>query len=69
MPLCVAARALPGDAINPKAGALTLQVLDRPAKNATNPFQRRRTLQAVNDAREVVWERDIAAPVFLPPRP
>jgi len=54
---------------NPKVGTVTLVVMDGPAKNAKNPFQQRRTLQALNEAKEVVWQYDIAAPIFLPPRP
>lgn len=57
------------ETVNPKVGQLTLMVKDGPAKNAKNFFEKRRTLQAVNEAKEVVWERDIKAPVFLPPRP
>jgi hypothetical protein len=26
-------------------------------------------LQAVNEAKEIVWQHDIAAPIFLPPLP
>ena len=58
-----------GESINPKVGTLTLTMIDGVAKNAKGPFERRRTLRAVNEAKEVVWERDIKAPVFLPPRP
>lgn len=57
------------EAVNSKVGTLTLTLKDGPAKNAKNPFERRRTLQALNDAKEVVWQHDIAAPVFLLPRP
>jgi hypothetical protein len=60
---------MPADAINSKAGALTLSVKDGSAKNPKNIFEKRRTLQAINEAKEVVWARDIAAPIFLPPRP
>lgn len=60
---------LPAGTINPKAGALTLVLKDGSAKNPKNMFEKRRTLQAVNEAKEVVWERDIAAPVYLIPRP
>jgi hypothetical protein len=60
---------IPAEAVTPKAGALTLIVKDASAKNPKNPFERRRTLQAVNEAKEVVWQHEIAAPIFLPPRP
>ena len=60
---------LPAGSIHAKAGTLMLTIIDGPAKNAKNPFQKRRTLQGVNDAKEVVWQRDIAAPIFLPPKP
>jgi hypothetical protein len=60
---------IPADALIPKAGALTLIVKDASAKNPKNPFEKRRTLQAVNEAKEVVWQHEIAAPIFLPPRP
>ncbi|MBI2803669.1 MAG: hypothetical protein HYX68_01635 [Planctomycetes bacterium] len=54
---------------NPKVGALTLVTVDGPAKLKGNPFARRRLLRAVNAGKQVVWEREIAAPVFLIPRP
>jgi hypothetical protein len=57
------------DKVNAKVGALTLTVKDTEAKNPKTPFQKRRTLQAVNEGKEVMWERDIAAPIFLLPRP
>jgi len=52
-----------------KVGVLTLSLKDEPTKNPLKPFERRRTLQAVNDAQEVVWRHEIAAPIFLVPRP
>lgn len=54
---------------NPKVGELTLVVKDGAAKNPQNPFQKRRTLQAWNAEKQLEWERDVAAPVFLLPRP
>jgi hypothetical protein len=60
---------MPAEATNPKVGALTLQVQDGSAKNAKKPFEKRRTLQAVNEAKEIVWQHEIAAPIFLPPLP
>lgn len=60
---------LPAAKVNPKVGMLMLTILDGSAKNAKNPFEKRRTLQAVNDGKEIVWQRDIAAPIFLLPRP
>jgi hypothetical protein len=47
----------------------TFSLLDRPANIPGNPFQRKRTLRATDDNGKVLWERDIAAPVFLPPLP
>jgi hypothetical protein len=58
-----------GDVPSAKAGEWTLSYKDGPARNAKSPFARMRTLQAVNAAQQLVWEREIAAPVFLPPRP
>jgi hypothetical protein len=40
----------------------------RPASNPRQPFQKRRTLQARDAGGTLIWERDIAAPVYLPPR-
>jgi hypothetical protein len=60
---------LAGDVLSAKAGDLTLSCEDGPAKNAKNPFQRQRTLQAVNASKQVVWRHEIAAPIFLPPLP
>ena len=37
------------------APILALIVKDGSAKNPKNPFEKRRTLQAVNEAKEVVW--------------
>ena len=56
-------------AANPRVGTLTLLVKDGPGENPKNRFERRRTLQAVNEAKEVVWQCDIAPPIELPPRP
>jgi len=61
--------ATPESALVTKVGTLTLAVKDIPGANPANPFTRRRMLQASNDAKEIVWEREIAAPVFLIPRP
>ncbi len=60
---------MPAEAINPKIGDVTLSVKTESAKNPMNPFQQRRTLHATNVANEPIWQREIAAPVFLPPRP
>jgi hypothetical protein len=60
---------IPADAITPKAGALTLLVKDASAKNPKNPFEKQRILQSLNHAKEVVWQHEIAAPIFLPPLP
>jgi hypothetical protein len=60
---------MPPDVVSLKVGTLTLQLQDGPAKNSKNPFEKRRTLQAVNEAKEIVWQHDIAAPIFLPPLP
>ena len=51
-----------------RVGALTLTVKDSPAKKSKIPFQNQRILQAA-DVKELIWEREIAAPVFLEPRP
>lgn len=60
---------IPFATVEAGVGALRLQVQDGPAVNGKNPFERRRTLQALSAAKEIVWQRDIAAPVFLPPLP
>jgi hypothetical protein len=60
---------LTGDPPVAKAGELNLLLVDEPAKNPKNPFQQRRLLQATTAAGAVVWQREIAAPVFLPPPP
>jgi hypothetical protein len=59
---------LANDVNNAKVGEMTLTVKDGPAKNAKNRLQRQRLLQA-DDANGTVWQHEIAAPVFLPPRP
>jgi hypothetical protein len=60
---------LRADVITSKVGMLTLSLKDGPAQNPKNRFEMRRTLQAMNQAKELVWQYDIAAPVFLPPPP
>jgi len=60
---------LPTEGVKSKVGGLTLTLKDDQAPNTRNPFQKRRMLQALNAANEIVWERAIAAPVFLPPKP
>ncbi len=59
---------IPGDVQSANAGELTLTYKDGAAKNAKNPFQRQRTLQAANGDK-VVWQHEIAAPIILPPLP
>ena len=53
-------------AANPKFGSLTLLVKDTSANNRMNSLERRRILQAVNEAKQVVWQRDIASLIELP---
>jgi hypothetical protein len=50
-------------------GDLTLSLKDTSKKDAKNPFQQQRLVQGVNAAKTVVWEHEIAAPVFLIPLP
>ncbi len=54
---------------NPKLGSLTLLVKDRAIDNSMNPLVRRRSLQAVNAAKQIVWQHDLAPQIELPPRP
>jgi hypothetical protein len=54
---------------NPKLGLLILRVKNGSANNPMNPFERRRTIQALNKKQQVVWQRDIAPQLELPPRP
>jgi hypothetical protein len=56
-------------AANPTIGALTLLVKDSSANNPMNSWEKRRTLQAMNKAKQIIWQRDIARPIELPPRP
>jgi hypothetical protein len=56
-------------AVNPKVGSLTLLLKDSSSNNPGNSFERRRTLQAVNGAKQIIWQRDIASPIQLPLRP
>lgn len=51
-----------------KVGNLTMSIEDMPAKMG-NPFQMRRMIRATNDMKQVVWQHEIAAPVFIPPPP
>jgi hypothetical protein len=60
---------IPEVAANPKFGSLTLLVKDGSANNRMNLLERCRILQAVNAAKQVVWQRDIASPIELPPLP
>ena len=58
---------MPSLVVETKFGELQLRIVDgQPTKN---PLKNRRTLQALNEAKEVVWEREIAAPTILPPLP
>lgn len=75
-------RTLQGDSI-PKGMPLTVSaqvraatvagrafsLVDRPANLPGKPFQRKRSLRATDGSGKLLWERDIAAPVFLPPLP
>lgn len=56
-------------AANPKHRSLTLVVKNGSGDNPKNPFERRQTLQALNKAKQVVWQRDIAPLIVLPPLP
>jgi hypothetical protein len=52
---------MPADVVNNRAGReYTLKIKDTPGKG--------RIVQAYSEAMNLVWERDIAAPVILPPR-
>src|SRR6266481_2845649 len=42
---------------------------DKPGNVPGRPFQRKRLLRAVDDNGKVLWEREMAAPIFLPPLP
>jgi hypothetical protein len=58
-----------GGPLTTKVGALTLSVQEIAAKNAPNPFQRQRVLIATNAEKQVVWQREIWTPIFIPPPP
>jgi hypothetical protein len=57
---------VPGDVQKAKVGQQTYVIMDRPGRKT---FQRRRTLRALDAGGALLWEQEIAAPVFLPPRP
>ena len=57
---------VPGEVQKAKVGQQTYVIMDRPGPKT---FQRRRTLQALDARGTVLWEQEIAAPVFLPPLP
>jgi hypothetical protein len=57
---------VPGDVQKAKVGKQTYIIVDRPGLKT---FQRRRTLRALDAGGAVLWEQEIAAPVFLPPLP
>jgi hypothetical protein len=42
-------------------------LVDGPANIPGKPFERKRTLRATDGSSKLLWEREIAAPVFLPP--
>jgi hypothetical protein len=52
-----------------KVGERVFTITDKSAGNPRQPFQKRRLLRAADASGKVLWERAIAAPVFLPPRP
>jgi hypothetical protein len=58
-----------GTAGTVKLADRTIGVKDSPVKKPGNPFQQRRMLQATGATGELIWEHEIAAPVFLLPRP
>ena len=58
-----------GEPDSAKVGELTLSAVESAPEKPRNPFERRRIVQATNAAGAVVWEHEIAAPIFLPPLP
>jgi hypothetical protein len=60
---------VPGELRTAKVGDRVFAITDKSAANPRQPFQRQRLLRAVDASGKVLWERAIAAPVFLPPRP
>jgi hypothetical protein len=58
-----------GEVVNPKVGNLTLTAKVLRSNNAKNPFEQKQMLQAMNESNQMVWQYEIKAPVFLPPRP
>jgi hypothetical protein len=56
-------------AANPTIGTLTLLVKDSSDNNPIKSWENRRTLQAVNKAKQVIWQHSIASPVQLRPLP
>jgi hypothetical protein len=57
---------VPGEVNKAKVGRQTYVILDRPGPKM---FQRLRTLRALDGRGDLVWEQEIAAPVFLLPLP
>ena len=60
--------AMPDVKFAPQLDTLTIAVNDT-AKNPKMPFQMRRVLRVTDSTSGATWEREIAAPIILPPRP
>jgi len=55
--------------VNTKVGELTLAAKVLRSNNAKNPFEQKQILEARNASNQLVWQYEIKAPIFLPPRP
>jgi hypothetical protein len=60
---------VPAELRHVKLGERVYSFVDRPGGDEKNPLQKRRTLQAADEAGNVIWHHEIAAPVYLRPRP
>jgi hypothetical protein len=60
---------IPTEPATVKANGRVYTLVDRPGTKPGQPFRRERLLKAEAASGQALWERPIAAPVFLPPLP
>src|SRR5207248_2016269 len=58
-------RTVPGETRSTKIGDRSFSIEDGPAKVPGRPFQQRRVFRATDDKGKVLWQQEIAAPIFL----
>ena len=61
-------RTVPDAVRSAKVAGHVFSIEDKAGRIPGRPFQRKRFLKAADDNGKLIWQREIAAPVYLQPR-